>query len=95
MAKRAVGRPPGSRDRCGAARRVDAQDVRAMTLLFGDHLRRVREEANVSATELAAAVGYCVDTIHAYERGAIVPSLRALIAIAFALKLPLEHLVPR
>lgn len=88
------GRPRGSRDRHGKAKRVDGRALRFAVRAFGEQIRRVRESADVSAAELAAATGLNVMTIHAYERAAARPSLRSVVAIAMALRVPVDHLVP-
>jgi ribosome-binding protein aMBF1 (putative translation factor) len=94
MRKRAVGRPRGSRDRRGSARRVDGDALRFVVRSFGEQIRRAREDADVSAEELAAATGLHVGTIHHYEAARSRPSLRSLVAIAMALRVPVDHLVP-
>lgn len=91
---RPVGRPRGSRDMFGRAFVVVDEHVDALARRFAEHLRTVREDANVSVAELAAAMGYSAMTLHAYERGAVVPSLMALIRMALALRVPLDHLIP-
>ncbi len=94
MIRRRVGRPRGSRDRYGAARRVDTRAIENVTRALSEHLRHVRESANVAVDELAAAIGVQPSTVHRYESGRSVPPFQRLAAISIALGLPLEHLVP-
>lgn len=89
-----MGRPRGSKDRRGKARLVDGRALGFVVRAFGEQMRRAREEANVSASELAAAVQLDVATIHRYENASARPSLRSVVAIAMALGVPVEHLVP-
>lgn len=92
--KRAIGRPLGGRTRLGRAYRVNAEQLQLAVRSFGEQIRRVREDADVSVSELAAACGLSVFTIHEYERQRVRPSLRSLVAIAMALRVPFDHLVP-
>lgn len=91
---RGRGRPRGSCDRRGRAYRVNGDALTFTLRSFGEQMRHVREEADVSADELAAATGLSKQTIFAYERAAIRPSLRSIVAIAMALRVPIDHLVP-
>lgn len=93
-AARRNGRPTGSRDRCGAARRINARTVAFVVLAFADSIRRAREGANVAVEELAAAIGMNPSSLYGYERGDSRPSLTTLVAIAMALRVPVDHLVP-
>jgi ribosome-binding protein aMBF1 (putative translation factor) len=92
--RRRTGRPRGSVDRSGRARRVDAAALRAVMVAFAAQLRRVREAENVSAAELAAAMGINPGTVHRLENGQQYPTLERLASIALALGVPLEHLIP-
>lgn len=89
-----VSRPRGSRDRHGKAKRVDASTVRFVTRAFGECIRRAREDADVSASELAAAIGVYEDCVNRWESGRRTPRLSNLTAIAMALRVPFDHLVP-
>lgn len=91
---RAVGRPRGSRDRCGAARFVDSGVRDFVVRAFGEQIRRARESADVAADELAMAIGCHPRTIHGLEAGTRTPRLSTLVAIAMALGVPVDHLVP-
>lgn len=84
---RAVGRPLGSIDRNGRALRVPGKGYARdhVKLTVGENIRRVREEANVAATELAAAVEVSRSTILAYEGARRCVPLHMLWRIAAAL----------
>ena len=90
----AVSRPRGSRDRLGKARRVDRDALSFAVRAFGEQLRHVREDADIAASELAAAIGVGVTTVHSWEASRRIPPLHRLVAIAMALRVPFDHLVP-
>ncbi len=92
--RRKTGRPRGSVDRRGAARRVSPSVLSFVVRSFGEQIRRVRENANVSADELAVAIGVDPETVMRWESTRRVPRLRNLVAIAIALRVPVDHLVP-
>lgn len=94
LVARSIGRPRGSRMLHGAAKRVDAHVVSVVRLAFCEQIRRVREDAGVSVDELALAIGRKASTVHCYERGVINLSVDTLAAIAMALRVPVDHLVP-
>jgi transcriptional regulator with XRE-family HTH domain len=64
-----------------------------MEALFGRTLRRARESVDVSASELAAALGVHPSSVHAWESGLHGPMAWRLFAIADALGLPVSHLL--
>lgn len=97
--RRGRGRPLGSRDRNGRARPIDhrAREMSAwrhLCLAFGARLRFLREERNIAATELAAAIGSCKQTIWQWERGECMPSMPVLLMTAAALDCSLVDLMP-
>jgi ribosome-binding protein aMBF1 (putative translation factor) len=94
LVSRSTGRPRGSVDRHGKARRVDRSTVKVIMTAFAEHLRHVRESENVSVAELAAAMGVLPGVVHRCENGRIYPTLERLVSISLALGLPLDHLVP-
>lgn len=94
LIRRGSGRPLGSRDRRGKARRTHRTVVEAVTKAFAAQIRHVRESANISASELAAAIGLHPRTLFGYESGRAKLPLYRLVAIALALGVPFEHLVP-
>ncbi len=81
-------------DRTGKAKRVDCQALAFVVRSYGEQIRRVREDADVSAAELAAAIGVHERTVAHWETGARIPRLNHLTAIAMALRVPVDHLVP-
>jgi len=91
---RGNGRPRGAIDRYGIARKVQPHIVGVVVNAFAEQLKYVREHHDVSASELAAAVGIDVRTIHSYESGRVIPPLAKIVAISLALGVPIEHLVP-
>lgn len=91
---RGRGRPRGSRDRRGRAFRVDVNALAFTMRSFGEQMRHVREDADVSADELAQAVGVSVDVVLHWEAGRRTPRLRNLVSVAMALRVPVDHLVP-
>jgi DNA-binding XRE family transcriptional regulator len=91
---RGNGRPRGSFDLRAPAKRVNRRTLGVVVAAFPEHLRHVRIGQNVAASELAAAIGVNTRTLHAYESGRTVPPLCRVVAIALALGLPFEHLVP-
>lgn len=90
----AIGRPLGARDRRGrCVRAVPKNEARHWLDGVGEAIRHCREEQDVSALELAAAIGVCDKTIHAWERGRIRPRLLHVYSIAVALGIQLNDLL--
>lgn len=58
---------------------------------FGQHLRRLREEAGLSAAELARRAGVPVSTLRGWQADKGMPSLSALLRLAQALGVPVER----
>ena len=56
-------------------------------IMIGDNIKRGRESANMTQTELAEAVKTTQAMIHRYEWGEQEPTISRLIAIAEALKI--------
>lgn len=97
--RRSRGRPLGSRDRNGRAAPVDHRArqmaaMRAFTVALGLRVKQVREEHDIAASELAAAIGMARATIHQWERGAAMPSIATLVLVAAALRCSLVDLLP-
>jgi ribosome-binding protein aMBF1 (putative translation factor) len=63
--------------------------------MLGAQIQHVREEQDVPASELAAAIGVWETTIHKWERGARQPTTRRLKQIADALGVLVMDLMPR
>lgn len=59
----------------------------------GRAIRRSREDASVSASELAAACGLSVRHLYQLEQGVRDASVARLNQIAAALMIPIEHLL--
>lgn len=94
LVKRPPGRPRGMTDRHGHALRVAPGAEIPVMRAFAEHLRYVREEADIAVAELAAALGVENNTVHGWESGRTRPHLHTLIRIAMALGVPLDHLIP-
>ena len=62
--------------------------------IFGDNLRSVLEYTNTTQRELADAAGLAESTISSYINKRKMPSLRAVINIAYALDINIEELIP-
>lgn len=62
--------------------------------IFGDNLRSVLEYTNTTQRELADAAGLAESTISSYINKRKMPSLRAVINIAYALDIDIEELIP-
>lgn len=93
------GRPPGSPDRNGRAARskrlpTSAPAFREFAKACGRRLRELREEQDIAASELAAAIKMSKMTVHSWERGREVPRIRVMISIAAALRCSLVDLLP-
>lgn len=92
------GRPAGSTDRHGAALRVSAREaIRAAEALkrgFTERLSEIMRERDVSAEELALAIGASESTVLSWTRGRSTPSLWAMVAVAIALRVCLVDLLP-
>lgn len=94
-----LGRPPGSADRSGRARRVSSaarrpSAWRSLCEAFGRRVRQIREEQDIAASELAAAIGSSPYTILSWERGDRMPSMAVLCMTATALDCSLVDLMP-
>lgn len=98
-ATRKLGRPLGSIDRRGRAQRVSSAARRptawrALCEAFGARLRQLREEQDIAASELAAAIGASRYAILSWERGDRMPSMTVLCMVATALGCSLVDLMP-
>lgn len=60
---------------------------------FGDNLKKIRSEKNISQGELADLIGIHATHISRYERNLTSPSIEALKKIANALGVPTDALV--
>ena len=60
---------------------------------IGDNIRVLRKEANISMRELALKVGISHNTIAAYERNVVVPTVPNAMKICEFFKVPVEFLV--
>lgn len=99
--RRPRGRPPGSRDRAGAARRVPIDHRvrnmaawRAVSVAFGWRMRSLMDERDIAAAELAAAIGCSATAVHGWTSGRHFPSIPTLLCIAAALRCSLVDLMP-
>ncbi len=86
-------------DRKGHATRADhitkrSTQWRVFAEGVGDNIRRRRRMLDISATELAAALGSSLRVIRRWERGTNPPHLATLLAIATALRCDLRDLLP-
>ena len=90
---RGPGRPLGSRDRHGRATRPSAHDVASLMRRIGRRVYDARCERDVSADELAAAIGGHVATILRIERGDRAARTSTLARIALALGISLSELL--
>lgn len=94
-ARRRNGRPPGSPDRLGRATRAVPKSepyVRYMQAVC-DRIRELREEQDVSANEIAAALSIRPETVHAWEAGRRTPSIANLYRFAAALGVRVADIV--
>lgn len=62
---------------------------------FGESLKKLRTDRNISATQLAKKIGINSQTIYQWEWGIAEPRLSFLIWIADALEVSLDELVGR
>ncbi len=62
---------------------------------FGQALRKIREERNMSQEQLAFESGFDRTYISLVERGVRSPTIRSLVKLADVLKLPPSELVAR
>lgn len=97
--RRKPGRPLGSKDRGGRAAPVDHRArqmaaMRAFAIALGLRIKQVREEQDIAASELAAAIGCCKEAVHAWERGGSMPSIATLVLVAAALRCSLVDVLP-
>lgn len=68
-----------------------AQDAPEATEALGARLRRIREDAGLSARALARRLGISPSAVSQIERGAMQPSVSRLMAIVDALGVPLTE----
>lgn len=54
-------------------------------VVFGERLRRIREQKGLSVSDAALAAGLAYSAFHRYERGEREPSLTTLLKLATAL----------
>ncbi len=100
MVKRGPGRPRGSRDLHGRARRFDPRWDYAYSLAIARNVRQVRLERGISIDELAAASGVCRDVLFRLERASSSrgtpanPYYRTIVRVAVSLGLSPSELVP-
>lgn len=82
-----TGRPPGSQTRFGRAlRRVPLREPEVRWLRdVGARMRELREEQDIAASEVAAALGVNDRTIHGWERGYRAPMLANVYRYAAAI----------
>lgn len=92
---RPIGRPKGAKERYGKCIRfVSGEEGNRALREFAAHLRTIREELDVPADELAAAVGVDVATILHWESGRRVPKLSRLYQISAALGVQWREVLP-
>lgn len=60
---------------------------------FGDRIRTLRKERNLSQEQLAQMANFHPTYIQKVESGRIVPSLRAVVRLSRELNVPVTHLV--
>lgn len=93
-----IGRPRGSRDLTGPARRAvrsyRSRQWQSFCRALGDRLRTARRERAVAANELAAAISVSTMTVLAWERGRSAPAMLSLHAIGRALGCAMADLLP-
>lgn len=66
-----------------------------LNILFGGRLRQLREQAQMSQSELSALINSTKVQISRYENGAIVPSVETLITLADAFHCSTDYLLGR
>lgn len=66
--------------------------MNALRKEFGEQLRRLRRQANLTQEELSSEANVSTDLISLIERGICAPSFDTLEKIAIALKLPVKEL---
>lgn len=93
-----TGRPNGSKDRRGHARRVDSDLHRQRQMAFAasiaETLDRVLRERDIAPDELAAALGMHRHTVGHHVAGRQTPGIWTLLAYAEALGCLLSDLIP-
>ena len=77
-----------------AMRAVSIAEGVSYALRLGAEIRLARESVEVSADELAAALGVNTRTVHGWESGRCRPSVANLWRIARALGMRVESLLP-
>lgn len=82
-----VGRPPGSHTKYGRAlRRVPLREPEVRWLAaVGERMRELREEQDIAASEVAAALDVNEITIHKWESGRNAPMLANVYRYATAI----------
>ncbi len=61
--------------------------------LFGERIKALRKERNLSQEQLAQLASFHPTYIQKVESGRIVPSLRAVVRLGRVMKVPVSHLV--
>lgn len=64
-------------------------------MIFGERLKQIRKEKNMTQVEVAKAVGIAKQTINSYEKGIKFPSLPVLTEIANCLDCSADYLLGR
>jgi transcriptional regulator with XRE-family HTH domain len=59
---------------------------------FGEYLRALREERELTQSELAVRAGMAVDSVRRIERGQLSPSLRSVAKLAAGMEISLHSL---
>lgn len=91
---RGRGRPRGSRDHNGRAKRFDPALDLVYRKAIAQRLHDARVERDVSAFELGAATGLCASSIYKIERGEKRVLAQTLCRLAVALGLSPSELMP-
>ena len=63
-------------------------------MMFADNLRKVRECAGITQTDLAQRIGMTASCVSMYETGRRLPNLLTTSMIAFTLGVSVDDLVP-
>lgn len=97
--RRPRGRPLGIKNAKGMATPVDHRARgtaawRSLCVAFGDRVRSLREERDISAAGLASAIGAACATIWSWERGERFPSVPILLMVASVLDCSIVDLMP-
>ena len=79
----------------GRKRKAQPKEVRrTLAGKIGVRLAELAKDANMSAAQLADAIGKDVDTVHAYFAGKASPKVNDWPTVAKALGVPLRELLP-